>query len=164
VVAGAAAVAGVATLEVRRSPLPHTPSHGSQLLYARTTVRSERKLDHCLTLRHPINSTFGLLGSWFGPEVAFNWLFPYPHIILYYPLPTQVSPPRSLNQLNIWTPRLLSLVRTNSTPSGGCSGQRACPHAQLGIPETAHGPTLEHQQLPHNNSTHSHWSGDGVPN
>jgi hypothetical protein len=31
---------------------------------------------------------------------------------------------------------------------GGCSGQRACPHAQLGIPETAHGPTLEHQQLP----------------
>jgi hypothetical protein len=23
--------------------------HGSQLLYARTSVRSERKLDHCLT-------------------------------------------------------------------------------------------------------------------
>ena len=27
-----------------------------------------------------INSTFGLLGSWFGPEVALNWLFPYPRI------------------------------------------------------------------------------------
>jgi hypothetical protein len=26
-------------------------------------------------------------------------------------------------------------------------GQRACPHAQLGIPETAHGPTLEYHQL-----------------
>jgi hypothetical protein len=25
----------------------------------------------------------------------------------------------------------------------GCSGQRAYPHAQLGLPETAHGPTLE---------------------
>jgi hypothetical protein len=27
-----------------------TGNTGSQLLYARTTVRSERKLDHCLTL------------------------------------------------------------------------------------------------------------------
>jgi hypothetical protein len=45
---------------------------------------------------------------------------------------------------------------TNSTPSPGeCSGQRACQHAQLGIPETAHGPTLEHHQLPHGSSTHA---------
>jgi hypothetical protein len=37
----------------------------------------------------------------------------------------------------------------NSTPSpGGCSGQRACQHAELGIPEMAHGPTLESRQLP----------------
>jgi hypothetical protein len=44
----------------------------------------------------------------------------------------------------------------HSTPSpGGCSGQRACQHAQLGIPETAHGPTLEYRQLPHGSSTHS---------
>jgi hypothetical protein len=35
--------------------------------YPRTTVRSPRKLDRCLTLWHPINSTFGLIGSWFGP-------------------------------------------------------------------------------------------------
>jgi hypothetical protein len=28
----------------------------------------------------PINSTFGLLGSWFGQEVSLNWLFPYPLI------------------------------------------------------------------------------------
>jgi hypothetical protein len=49
---------------------------------------------------------------------------------------------------------------TNSTPSpGGCSGQRACPHAQLGIPETAHGLTLEYHQLPHGRSTHSLSSG-----
>jgi hypothetical protein len=53
--------------------------------YARTTVRSERKLDHCLTLCHPINTTFGLLGSWFGPEVALNWLFPYPLITRHHP-------------------------------------------------------------------------------
>jgi hypothetical protein len=45
-------------LRRRRSLLPHPPQsahplylqHGSQLLYARTTVRSERTLDHCLTL------------------------------------------------------------------------------------------------------------------
>jgi hypothetical protein len=30
-----------------------------------------------------------------------------------------------------------------------------CPHAELGIPETAHGPTLEYHQLPHGSSTHS---------
>jgi hypothetical protein len=30
-----------------------------------------------------------------------------------------------------------------------------CPHAQLGIPETAHGPTLEHRQLPHGSCSHS---------
>jgi hypothetical protein len=49
-----------------------------------------------------------------------------------------------------------------STPSpGGCSGQRACSHAQLGIPETAHGPTLKYHKLPHGSSTHSltHSSG-----
>jgi hypothetical protein len=28
------------------------------------------------------------------------------------------------------------------------------PTRQLGIPETAHGPTLEHRQLPHGSSTH----------
>ena len=45
---------------------------------------------------------------------------------------------------------------TNSTPSpGGCSGQQACPHAQLGITETAHGPPLEHHQLLHGRSTYS---------
>ena len=48
---------------------------------------------------------------------------------------------------------LASLARpsdhTHSTPSpGGCSGQRACQHAELGIPEMAHGPTLESRQLP----------------
>jgi hypothetical protein len=59
--AGAAAPAGVCD-PTPPHPTPHTPcqwSHGSQLLYARTTVRSERKLDHCLTLWHPINTTFG---------------------------------------------------------------------------------------------------------
>ena len=55
---------------------------------------------------------------------------------------------------------LASLARpsdhTHSTPSPeGCSGQRACTHAQLGISETAHGPTLEYRQLPHSSSTHS---------
>ena len=39
-------------------------------------------------------------------------------------------------------------------PRGGCSGQRACQHAQLGIPETAHGPTLEYRHLSHGCSTH----------
>jgi hypothetical protein len=34
-------------------------------------------------------------------------------------------------------------------------GQRACQHAQLGIPETAHGPSLEHHQLPNGSITHS---------
>ena len=55
---------------------------------------------------------------------------------------------------------LASLARpsdhTHSTPSPeGCSGQRACTHAQLGISETAHGPTLEYRQLLHGSSTHS---------
>ena len=36
--------------------------HGSQLLYARTSVRSPRKPNHCLSL-NPINSIIGLLGS-----------------------------------------------------------------------------------------------------
>ena len=36
-------------------------------------------------------------------------------------------------------------------------GQRACQHAQLGIPETAHGPTLEYHELPHGSATHSHY-------
>jgi hypothetical protein len=43
----------------------------------RTTVRSPRKLDYRLTLWHPINSTFGLLGSRFGREVALNGYFPF---------------------------------------------------------------------------------------
>jgi hypothetical protein len=39
-------------------------------------------------------------------------------------------------------------------------------HTQLGIPETAHGPTLEYRQLPHGGSTHSltrpaGYTGDG---
>jgi hypothetical protein len=38
----------------------------------------------------------------------------------------------------------------NSAPPGACSG-----HAQLGIPETAHGPTLEYRQLPQYSSTHA---------
>jgi hypothetical protein len=61
---------------------------------------------------------------------------------------------------------LASLARpsdhTHSTPSpGGCSGQRACTRAQLGISETAHGPTLEYRQLLHSSSTHiTHgWQG-----
>ena len=37
----------------------------------------------------------------------------------------------------------------------GCSGQQACQHAQLGIPETAQGSTLEYRQLPYGSSTHS---------
>jgi hypothetical protein len=58
---------------------------------------------------------------------------------------------------------LASLARpsdhTHSTPSpGGCSGQRACTHAQLGVSETAHGPTLEYRQLLHGSSTHCHRS------
>jgi hypothetical protein len=28
-----------------------------------------------------MNSTFGLLGSWFSPEVALRWLFPYIHLL-----------------------------------------------------------------------------------
>jgi hypothetical protein len=59
-------------LRSRGTPVRH--------LYARTTVRSERTPGHCLTLRHPINSIFGLHSSWFSPEVALNWLFPYPLI------------------------------------------------------------------------------------
>jgi hypothetical protein len=42
-----------------------------------------------------------------------------------------------------------------SSARRGCPGQRACPHAQLGIPETAHGPTLEYHQLAHGRSTRS---------
>jgi hypothetical protein len=38
--------------------------------HARTTARSERKLDQRLTLWHPINSTFGLLGSWFAISLS----------------------------------------------------------------------------------------------
>jgi hypothetical protein len=47
-----------------------------------------------------------------------------------------------------WLPRTLSSLFSDRAlhqtrlPPGGCSGQRACQHAQLGIPETAHGPTL----------------------
>jgi hypothetical protein len=48
-----------------------------------------------------------------------------------------------------------TLLKPTRLSPGGCSGQRACPHAQLGIPETAHGPPLEHHQLPHGSSTHS---------
>jgi hypothetical protein len=40
------------------------------LSLALTLKRSPRKLDHCLTLCHPIHSTFGLLGSWFGRQLA----------------------------------------------------------------------------------------------
>jgi hypothetical protein len=46
----------------------------------KTVFHSERKLDHWLALLRPINSIFGLLGSWVGPEVALKWLFPYPLI------------------------------------------------------------------------------------
>jgi hypothetical protein len=35
------------------------------------------------------------------------------------------------------------------------SAERACQHAHLGKPETAHGPTLEYRQLPHGSSSHS---------
>ena len=38
-------------------PTPYQ-AQGSQLPHARTTVRSPRKLDRCLTLRHPMNITF----------------------------------------------------------------------------------------------------------
>jgi hypothetical protein len=53
---------------------------------------------------------------------------------------------------------------TNSAPPpGGCSGQRACQHAQLGIPETAYVPTLEYHQLPHGCSTHHRrWTTDAA--
>jgi hypothetical protein len=56
----------------------------------------------------------------------------------------RVSPPSPLSHsLSAGSPRWLT-------------GQRACPHAQLGIPETTHGPTLEYRQLPHGSSlTHS---------
>jgi hypothetical protein len=50
------------------APSPRPTVNGDtvcSIFLARTTVR-ERKLDHCLTLRHPINSTFGLLGSSVG--------------------------------------------------------------------------------------------------
>jgi hypothetical protein len=50
----------------------------------------------------------------------------------------------------------LGCAHANSAPlQGGCSGQRACQHAQLGIPETAHGPTLECHQQRYGSSTHS---------
>ena len=42
----------------------------------------ERKLDHCLTLWMSDEFNIGLLGCWFGPEVALHWLFPYPLITL----------------------------------------------------------------------------------
>jgi hypothetical protein len=32
-------------------------------------------------------ATHGTLGSWFGPEVALRWLFPYPHITRRAPFP-----------------------------------------------------------------------------
>jgi hypothetical protein len=44
---------------------------------ARTSVRSERKLVH-VSRTHPFNLNF-LIRLWSdGPEVALNWLFPYP--------------------------------------------------------------------------------------
>jgi hypothetical protein len=76
----------------RLRPLPHLrahhvppgPVHPGQVRAhphpLEASVRSERKPDHCLTRWHPINSIFELLGSWFCPEVALNWLFPYPLI------------------------------------------------------------------------------------
>jgi hypothetical protein len=51
-------------------------------------------------------------------------------------------------------PRLLGLNAQTPSP-GGCSGQRACQHAQLGVPETAHGPTLEYHQLHSSRPLHS---------
>jgi hypothetical protein len=40
-----------------------------------------------------MNLTFGLLGSWFGPEAALNWLFRYPHypLTIHYPRLRQVN-------------------------------------------------------------------------
>jgi hypothetical protein len=63
-------------------------------------------------------------------------------------------------------PHTHSHSETRLPPPRGCAGQRACQHAQLGIPETAHGPTLEYHQLPHGSSTHSltrpaGYTGDG---
>ena len=57
---------------------------------------------------------------------------------------------------------------TNSTPSpGGCSGQRVCQHAQLGIPETSsRADSGIPPAVPHGSSTHSltrpaGYTGDG---
>jgi exonuclease VII large subunit len=61
---------------------------------------------------------------------------------------------RSLSERMVAQQQQLQDVQVAPHP-GGCSGQRACPHAQLGIPETAHGPTLEYHQLPYGSSTHS---------
>jgi hypothetical protein len=71
-------------LQEQMTQVRHTPPQ--------STVRSERKLDHCLTLSHPIHSIFGLLGSWFGSEVALHWLFPYPILPTHTPK-TQNTPP-----------------------------------------------------------------------
>jgi hypothetical protein len=63
--------------------------------------------------------------------------------------PACVTPPALVQPANVRPTRVDS---RGSLFVRGCSGQRACPHAQLGTPEGSHGP-LEH---PYGSSTHSH--------
>jgi hypothetical protein len=57
---------------------------------------------------------------------------------------TDEQVPPAMNRPPLHAP---STLPNSTPPPGGSSGQRAYPHAQLGIPETAHGPTLEHHHI-----------------
>jgi hypothetical protein len=65
----------------------------------------------------------------------------YNHVTLHH---TRVPPIRCVLRCQA----LSNLSTARSAPSGGLFGS-ACPRTQLGIPETAHRPTLESHQLPH---------------
>ena len=99
------------------------------LAYAKTTVRKEAQGSSTTVSRSDIRLIQHFDFS-VGPECALNLRFPYPLI--------------------------------NRRPTLAVRKLLACgelqpieqEHAQLGIPETAHGPTLEYRQLPHGSSTH----------
>ena len=85
---------------------------------------------HGLTLSDiRFNTTFGLLGSWFGPEVTINWLCPYPLITATKRVTTIVASERTPFALlarptarrasSSASPRLASAARFSSSPTYG---------------------------------------------
>jgi hypothetical protein len=91
-------------------PATHLPTHGQQSAAqgSSTTVsRSDIRL-----IQHV------LLGSWFGPEVALDWLFPHP---LSTHLPTQLSP--RMRQLQHFPP-LRNMVRRFGQAAGSRDATR----------------------------------------